>query len=174
MSATEARAGTAVRRRVTLFGTAAVLAAVLMAAKFAADRFLADGRTVDLVLIQLRLTFNSGVSFSLGSDLPGWIVLAVPSLITIGISVYGWRQAPSIGGIHLGAVTAVLAGALANVLDRAGDGLVTDYLHTGWFPTFNLPDSLIVCGAIVLVLATWREDAAAQKTKRAAEPDSAS
>jgi signal peptidase II len=32
--------------------------------------------------------------------------------------------------------------------------MVTDYLHTGWWPTFNLADALIVRGAVLLVLAT--------------------
>ena len=45
---------------------------------------------------------------------------------------------------------------IANVIDRAADGLVTDYLHTGWFPTFNLADVFVVTGAAVLVLASWR------------------
>ena len=32
------------------------------------------------------------------------------------------------------------------------DGVVTDYLHTGWWPTFNLADTAIVVGALLLVL----------------------
>lgn len=37
--------------------------------------------------------------------------------------------------------------------------MVTDYLHTGWWPTFNLADALIVRGAILPVLATVRQPA---------------
>lgn len=53
-------------------------------------------------------------------------------------------------------LAAILAGALANLIDRAADGVVTDYLHTGWIPTFNLADTLITLGAALLVLATLR------------------
>ncbi len=42
------------------------------------------------------------------------------------------------------------------MIDRAADGLVTDYLHTGWFPTFNFADVFIVIGAATLVVASWR------------------
>jgi signal peptidase II len=56
---------------------------------------------------------------------------------------------------HVG-LAAILAGALANLIDRAADGVVTDYLHTGWFPTFNLADTLITLGAALLVLVTLR------------------
>lgn len=59
------------------------------------------------------------------------------------------------------ALAAMLGGAVANVIDRAGDGLVTDYLHTGWFPTFNLADVFVVTGAAALVVASWRASATA-------------
>jgi signal peptidase II len=52
------------------------------------------------------------------------------------------------------ALAAILGGAAANVIDRVPDGLVTDYLHTGWWPTFNLADTFIVLGAIALVATT--------------------
>ena len=48
----------------------------------------------------------------------------------------------------------MLGGAVANFIDRATDGVVTDYLHTGWFPTFNLADVFITGGAVVLIVAT--------------------
>ena len=50
----------------------------------------------------------------------------------------------------------VLGGAAANLTDRAGDGVVTDYLHTGWWPTFNLADVFIVCGGLAMVALSWR------------------
>ena len=52
---------------------------------------------------------------------------------------------------------AVLAGALSNLADRATDGVVTDYFHTGWYPTFNLPDVLITIGAVLILLSTLRQ-----------------
>jgi signal peptidase II len=52
----------------------------------------------------------------------------------------------------------VLAGASGNLIDRAADGVVTDYLHAGWFPTFNGADVLLTLGAIALVLASLRAE----------------
>ena len=43
------------------------------------------------------------------------------------------------------------------------DGLVTDYLHTGWFPTFNLADWLITLGAVGAVLGLLREAGADER-----------
>lgn len=67
-----------------------------------------------------------------------------------------WRTAPTASRLWGGALAAVLGGAAANLLDRAPDGQVTDYLHTGWWPTFNLADVFIVCGGLLLVALSWR------------------
>ena len=51
----------------------------------------------------------------------------------------------------------LLGGAVGNLLDRSLDGVVTDYLHTGWWPTFNLADVAILTGAGLLLLGTLRQ-----------------
>ncbi|MGW5721467.1 signal peptidase II [Amycolatopsis sp. NPDC003865] len=112
------------------------------------------GRVISLGLIDLRLAFNPGVAFSLGAGMPSWIVLTITGLISAGVAVFAWREAPKIPLAGSLGLAAVLGGALGNVIDRAGDGVVTDYLHTGWWPTFNLADVFIICGAGLLLLAT--------------------
>ena len=63
----------------------------------------------------------------------------------------------------------VIGGALANVVDRAGDGRVTDYLHTGWWPTFNLADTFLVTGFIVIALLHARPERTTSTTPEAVE-----
>ena len=46
----------------------------------------------------------------------------------------------------------ILGGGLANVIDRLGDGLVTDFLQVGNFPIFNVADSCITVGVGLLLL----------------------
>jgi signal peptidase II len=41
---------------------------------------------------------------------------------------------------------------VANLADRATGGTVVDYLDLGWWPTFNLADVAITCGAALLVV----------------------
>ena len=111
------------------------------------------GRDISLGLIDLRLSFNPGVAFSFGSSAPAWLVLTVTGLITVALAVFTWREVPKIpllGGLGL---AAVLGGAVGNLVDRGIDGAVTDYLHTGWFPTFNLADVFITCGVGLIILA---------------------
>ncbi|ROP37284.1 signal peptidase II [Saccharothrix texasensis] len=140
---------------------ALLVAALDLAVKAWAETTL-PGNPIDLGPLDLRLTFNSGVAFSLGDSLPATVVVAVTGAIVVGIMVYAWRSATSLDvltGIGLGAV---LGGAMANLLDRASDGAVTDYLHTGWFATFNLADTGITLGAALLILAALRNERRAE------------
>ncbi|WP_406468717.1 signal peptidase II [Streptomyces sp. NBC_01594] len=108
--------------------------------------------------MDLQLAFNPGVAFSVGANAPGLVVLAVTGLITAGVGVALWHTAPAARRLWGTALAAILGGAIANLIDRTADGVVTDYLHTGWWPTFNLADVFIVCGCLLLVALSWRTD----------------
>ncbi len=143
-----------VRRRLQLAGLVVAFVVVGWTAKLAADANLADGRVVDLGLIQLRLVHNSGVAFSFGAGLPSSAIVLLTGGITVAVAVYGWRAVGELAPWGLVGLAGIVAGAATNVVDRAADGVVTDYLHTSWFATFNVPDSLIVGGAVLVVAAT--------------------
>lgn len=137
-------------------GVLVVLVGVLAAAALVLDPIARDalsgGRSLDLGVLQLRLAYNTGVAFSLGDQLPTAVVLAVTAALTALIGVFAWRTASGSPPLQTIGLAALVAGATANVIDRFLDGKVTDYFHTGWWPTFNLADTYITCG-VVLVLA---------------------
>ncbi|WP_020389660.1 signal peptidase II [Kribbella catacumbae] len=143
-------------RRRGLLLTAAGFAGVDLAAKALAETRLGDA-SVDLGVLQLRLLFNDGVAFGLGDALPSWVVVAFTAAVTVAMIVYGWRHAPGAGWVQRLAGGAVIGGAAANVIDRLPDGVVTDYLHTGWWPTFNLADTFPVVGLLIFTLTTFRD-----------------
>ena len=141
------------RVRAALFGAAVAVAAADLVVKAAAARVLAGRGTVDLPgPVDLRLLFNPGAAFGLGAALPAAAVVAVTGLVVVGVVVYAWRAAPTLGRAGRAGLAVVLGGAVGNLVDRALDGVVTDYLHTGWWPTFNLADVAIVTGAGLLLL----------------------
>ncbi|KGI65942.1 signal peptidase II (plasmid) [Mycolicibacterium rufum] len=146
----------AIRARITLAATAVIVAGLNLGAKTWAAGALNDGSSTDLELLHLRLAFNPGVAFSIGDTLPPAVLLGVTGVIVVALAVFAVRVARTAAPPVVLALAAMLGGAVANLIDRAGDGLVTDYLHTGWFPTFNLADVFVVTGAAVLVLASWR------------------
>lgn len=112
---------------------------------------------VDL-FFNLKLTYNTGVSFGLFSD----TIVSAPRLfatlqggIVVGLVIWAVFANSVLEGM---AITAMAGGASGNVVDRLMNLRVTDYLDfhaSGWsWPAFNIADVFIVCGAIVLVAAS--------------------
>jgi len=141
----------------TVMGLGAVaLAAVDLALKAFAETLLSNGATSDLGLINFRLLYNPGVAFSLGADLPSWVVVVVTGLIIAALTFYAVSSAPAMGRISRAGATLLLGGALGNFIDRLDGRGVVDYLHTGWFATFNLADVFVTAGVVLYALGTLR------------------
>ena len=87
-------------------------------------------------------------------------------LLVMAVAVYAGHTAghtgPTLARTGRVGLALVLGGAAANLIDRSVDGVVTDYLHTGWWPTFNLADITIVTGAGLLLLQSLRPGGAGQ------------
>ncbi|WP_024475488.1 signal peptidase II [Arthrobacter sp. CAL618] len=154
----------AMRIRATLLIWAVVLAAADLAIKAVAETLLAGGELIDLGLLNFRLYYNTGVAFSLGADLPSWVIIAGTGLIIVGLAWYLLQSAPTINRLARAGGELLLGGAIGNFVDRLAGRGVVDYLHTGWFPTFNLADVFVTTGVAVFVLATfWRSPAVKQR-----------
>lgn len=143
-----------------VLAAALTLTATDLALKALAEDRLTGGPGPQLLgLLELRLTYNPGVAFSLGASMPAWVIVAVTGLITAAVAAYAWYITPTALPVGRVGLAGMLGGALANLIDRGLDGVVTDYLHSGWWPTFNLADAFIVGGAVLLVLTSARHRA---------------
>ncbi|MGB5542039.1 MAG: signal peptidase II [Gammaproteobacteria bacterium] len=110
-------------------------------------------------LLDITHLRNTGAAFSFLSDAGGWqrwffIILAI--LVTVLVVVWLSRL-PARGKSWLCAALAlVVGGAVGNVVDRILFGYVVDFIsvhYAGWyFPAFNVADSAITVGAIVLLI----------------------
>ena len=144
--------------RAALFGVAVAIAVADLLVKQVAAGTLAGRETVDLPgPLDLRLLFNPGAAFGLGAALPAAAVVAVTGLLVAGLAVYAWHAAPAVGRAGRAGLAVLLGGAVGNLVDRGLDGVVTDYLHLGWWPTFNLADVAIVTGVVLMLLGILRQ-----------------
>ncbi len=101
--------------------------------------------------LSLQLAYNTGVAFSIGSGLTLPIVLAASGLIVL--LVWFLRGAPSMSAaVGLGLVIGGAASNLGDRLFRGRDGAVVDFIHLGFWPTFNVADTAITIGCIVLLV----------------------
>ncbi len=142
------------RMRRALFAITALISAVIaLAIEPVARKHLSGSNEIDLGVARLRLAYNSGVAFSLGDRLPSAVIISLTALVTVGIAVYAWRSIPQSRWVAVIGFALIVAGAASNVVDRALDEQVTDYFHTGWWPTFNLADTYLTCGFILVVMS---------------------
>ncbi|MEV8144622.1 MULTISPECIES: signal peptidase II [Micrococcaceae] len=142
--------------RIGMLLCAAVLVAVDLAIKTMAEALLSDGSTTDLGLINFRLLYNPGVAFSFGADLPAGVVIAVTGLIITALIWYAVASAPAMSKFSRTGATLLIGGALGNFIDRLDGHGVVDYLHTGWFATFNLADVFVTVGVLLYAIGTLR------------------
>ncbi|MFY9633440.1 MAG: signal peptidase II [Cellulosimicrobium cellulans] len=146
--------GKARRIKIGLLVLAAVLAAADLGIKALAEALLTHGATVDLGLVNLRLLYNTGVAFSLGADLAPWLVIAATAIIVLTMTWYAVSTAPTTSRLSRAGAAMVLGGGAGNLIDRLDGRGVVDYLHSGWFPTFNLADVFVTTGVMLFVLGT--------------------
>ena len=143
----------------TLFVTAVLAYGADRITKIWAEATLPAG-PIDLVpgVLTLRFTTNSGGAFSIGQRAP-WFFVGVTAIVVAIILATSFRHTSRIVGASLGLV---LGGALGNLTDRAirGSGMrgrVVDFIDFHVWPVFNLADSAIVIGAVLLAWAGLRE-----------------
>jgi signal peptidase II len=139
------------RARRNLFVLASCLVLAALGAKSVAEATLQDG-PIDLGIIQLRLVFNPGVAFGVGDSLPPWLLIGLALAVTGLLIGYAWSTVEASSKLGRFALAAIMAGGIANVVDRAFGGTVTDYFDLGWWPVFNLSDCFIVVGVGLMFL----------------------
>ena len=110
-----------------------------------------------LNLVHVR---NSGAAFGLMSEIGNrYLMLGLTLAALAAIVVFIFRSRSQSGWTGLG-LGLTMGGALGNLADRIRLGMVTDFLdfHIAGYhwPTFNLADSALTCGFILLGLIIFR------------------
>ena len=150
-----------VRRSLAACAVVVVVAVALDLATKALALELPPGGMSVLPVLNLRLSFNEGISFGLfhGSE-SEWVRLALLVVPIAAVAVMGWLAWHTSDSAERFGYAAISGGALGNLLDRWPGGKVTDFIDAhaaGWhFPTFNLADVAITLGAAALVIAMLR------------------
>jgi signal peptidase II len=133
-----------------------VVLALDQATKLFVRLVLADDLPLEVTgFFNLVLAYNRGVSFSLftnDSSLGPYLFAALSLAIAGGLIWWALRQGRLLYAVLAGAIA---GGALGNIVDRLYLGAVVDFLdfHAfGWhWPAFNVADSAIVLGVLVLL-----------------------
>jgi signal peptidase II len=146
------------RGAVILFGTAGVAYLFDRLTKLWAERAL-PGDPIDVVrgVLTLRFTTNSGGAFSFGRSAP-WLFAGATIVVSTLIVVTAFRRRSGLSALALGLI---LGGALGNLTDRIARGAgvagrVVDFVDLHVWPIFNVADTAIVVGAVLLAASSAR------------------
>ena len=113
---------------------------------------------------------NSGVVWGLLSSGSGSLIqklITLLSIIALGAVAWFFIRLPRHCRMELTGLSLVAGGAAGNLADRILHGSVVDFLHFSvgaWaWPTFNVADSAITIGVLLLALSLWRGKCASKK-----------
>lgn len=105
---------------------------------------------------------NTGAAFGMFQG--GSMVFTVLAFLVIGAIIYYFPQVEKGDWYLRVAMSMQLAGAAGNLIDRLlHDGRVTDFISVGTFPVFNVADSSISVGTVILLLGVYLQERAAKK-----------
>ncbi len=113
--------------------------------------------------LRLALVHNKAGAFGLGGAFVPFLAVAA-LVVVLGMATTGSATTRPVVAVSLGLL---LGGAFGNVVDRlfrGSDGFlqgaVVDFVDVGFWPVFNLADSAITCGCILLLWSGRRADPA--------------
>ncbi len=124
--------------------------------------------------VRFTLTFNPGAAFGMHFGAASRVVFTVLTFIILGFLVRLYRSLPAAERALRLAIAAVMGGAIGNLIDRFRSPRgVVDFIDVGVgesrFWTFNVADSAVSVGAVLLVLLLWRYEGRLHAEQAAAE-----
>ncbi|NIQ96918.1 MAG: signal peptidase II [Desulfuromonadales bacterium] len=111
---------------------------------------------------------NKGAAFGILSDSPYRIpfFITVTAVAIIGLLWYLLRHRDGSAWLHM-ALSLILSGAVGNLIDRIRFGEVIDFVDVHWYqhhwPAFNVADSAITVGVVLMLVDLWREERRAKE-----------
>ncbi len=143
---------------------AAVVVVLDQLTKFGASAMLNYAEPVAIFPgLNFTLAHNTGAAFSLLSEASGWQRWFFAAIaLVVSVVITAWLRQIGDGELWLPlALSLILGGAIGNFIDRLNFGYVVDFIQvyykTWYWPAFNIADSAICVGAVVLVLSGWQQ-----------------
>ncbi|MAE21425.1 MAG: signal peptidase II [Pseudomonas sp.] len=143
----------------------AIAAVVLdQVTKISAEALLTYAQPVPVLpVLNMTLLYNPGAAFSFLADQGGWQRWFFTGIsVAVSVMLVVWIARLPRGTVWLPiALSLILGGAIGNLIDRVAYGHVVDFISVHWgnryFPAFNIADSAITLGAMMMVVDVIRE-----------------
>lgn len=151
-------------RRLLAYGIALGVIALDQFTKAWISRTIPPGGRIEILpIFNLTCLHNRGAAFSLlgdGGAAANTLFLVLAAAATVFFTVWIWRNGRRSGTLPPIALGLILGGTMGNGIDRIRHGYVVDFIQvhiSGWYyPAFNVADSALTVGAVLLILAYLR------------------
>lgn len=125
--------------------------------KFWAADVLKNGDSIKIIGNFLRFTYaeNKGAAFSiLQNQRTFFLIITIVMLIFLGYIYFKTKNITKLSKVSIAMIT---GGAIGNFIDRYRFGYVIDFIDVRFgdfynFPVFNIADSFVVCGTILMII----------------------
>ncbi|MCD8494317.1 MAG: signal peptidase II [Burkholderiaceae bacterium] len=154
-------------------GLAVILVVVDQITKLVAQSTMRFGERIHVLpVFDFTLVYNRGAAFSFLAQGDGWQRWFLSGIAVAAIVFILWlmkTQAHDSRRMML-ALTLILSGAIGNLIDRLFYGHVVDFLlvywHPWYYPAFNIADTAITLGAILLIWDEWQRWRQSRRTSQ--------
>jgi len=113
---------------------------------------LGESFTVIRNVFHFTLVHNTGIAFGLFKDQGVvFIILPVIAVILLVYNIFFYRDNQNLSRTYIFSFSLILGGAIGNLIDRIAYGYVIDFIDFRIWPVFNIADSAITIGAIIIL-----------------------
>ncbi len=102
-------------------------------------------------VIHMTLVHNTGIAFGLFKN-HGIVFVIIPAIaiVLLVFNIYYYRNHKDLSRVYIVAISLILGGAIGNLIDRIFFGYVIDFIDLRIWPVFNVADSAITIGAVLI------------------------
>ena len=120
------------------------------------SQILSAGESLPIIrnVLHMTLVHNTGIAFGLFKN-QGivFIIVAAIAIILCAYNIYYYKyHEEKLSFLYIVAFSMILGGALGNLIDRVTVGYVIDFIDLRIWPVFNIADSMITMGAIIVFI----------------------
>jgi len=145
-----------VRSQVDVFIALSTVATTILIDRLSKSFFsdlLAVGESLPVIrkYLYMTLVHNTGIAFGFFKN-QGIVFIIIPviAVLLLIFNIYYYRNNKDLSRTYIIGFSLILGGAIGNLFDRISFGYVIDFIDFRFWPVFNVADSAITIGAIII------------------------
>ena len=120
------------------------------------SKILALGESLPVIrnVLHMTLVHNPGIAFGLFKDQGAvFIIIPIIAIVLLTYNIYYYKSnEEKLSRLYIVAFSLILGGAVGNLIDRISYGYVIDFIDLRIWPVFNIADSAITIGALIIAI----------------------